>query len=162
MAERRLTVVSDRPVPADQLLKQATKAARASTVLQRIETLFPRIKSPLEGVADALLSEMAVDEARDVLIRALGELNQSWEQDVEDWRQDTIDVMGLLRRTLTAAYRPAIEALGERAPASLTFHASPSGERLEGTRVWQSLRTEYQDGGEAGDGADPSGTEPVP
>lgn len=139
MAENRLTVVSDRPVPADQMLKQATRLASATSVLQRIETLFPRIKSPMEGVADALLQEMSADEARQVLAECLRATKDSWEQDVDDWRQDKVDVMGLLRRTLTTAYRPAIEALGERAPAGLRFQTSPSGERLEGFKVWAAM-----------------------
>lgn len=140
MAKNPLTLVATRRVPADQLVKQAIGSARAGQMIHRVERMYPRIQAPLEGVADALMEQLTLDEARDVLGRGLEGLCECWDSDMDEWRADELDAMGLLRRILTRLFQPAVERLGDETPEVLRFQAAPSGERLEGNRVWADLR----------------------
>ncbi|SFC91337.1 hypothetical protein SAMN05660831_00061 [Thiohalospira halophila DSM 15071] len=140
MAKNPLTLVTARRVPADQLVKQAIGSARAGQTVHRVERMYPRIQAPLEGVADALLDHLEVEEARAVLGEGLTGLRNYWDADMGAWRSGELDAMGLLRQILTRLFQPAVQQLGEATPEVLRFQAAPSGERLEGNRVWADLR----------------------
>lgn len=140
MAKNPLTLVSARRVPAEELVKQAIRSARAGQTVHRVERMYPRIQAPLEGVADALMDHLEVHEAREALIDGLSALHDYWDADMASWREGDLDAMGLLRQILTRLFQPAVQQLGEATPEVLRFQAAPSGERLEGNRVWADLR----------------------
>lgn len=140
MADRPLTLAHSRSVTADRLVEQAVWNAHAVELMQRIELIYPQIRAPLEGMAEALMAIHKPDEAKKVLVEGLQSLQAHWEDDVATWGREELRAMGLLRQVLTRLYEPAVASLGNTAPGTLRFQVVPCAERLEGLRVWADLR----------------------